>query len=221
MKPARSRSRRPVVGVVAAVFLVAATIALIATRDDNSNGGSDAAGSATGVEQTRPVRVTGDAPAVFQDGPDTAVGVVAPALIGAGFDGTPVEIRADGQPKVVVFLAHWCPHCRREVPVLVDWLAENGNPEGVVLHAVATGTSADRPNYPPSEWLEREGFPVPVLADTADGSAATAFGLSSFPYFVALDGAHRVVARTAGELTGPQWEALLDAARSSANPPVS
>ena len=31
------------------------------------------------------------------------------------FDGTPVEIAPDGKAKLVVFLAHWCPHCRAEV----------------------------------------------------------------------------------------------------------
>ncbi len=213
MEPAPPRRARPIVWLVAAVVLLAAAIAIVATRDDNGNAGSDAGGSETGIEQTRPVQVTGEMLPMFEEGQDTAVGAVAPDLAGAGFDGTPVKIRADGKPKVVIFLAHWCPHCQREVPVLVDWLADNGNPEGVELHAVATGTSAERPNYPPSAWLEREGFPVTVLADTADGSAATAFGLSSFPYFVALDGSNRVVVRTAGELTGPQWEELLDAAR--------
>lgn len=52
------------------------------------------------------------------------------------------------------------------------------------------------------------------LADATDSRAAQAFGLSSFPYFVALDSENRVVARASGELTVEQWEAPIDEARS-------
>lgn len=213
-RPAPARRRPPVVAwVVGAFVVVAAVIAVVATRGDDNNNNEV---TTPGVVQTRPVEVTGEALLVFEDGKDAAVGTVAPDLDGMSFDGTPIEIHADGQPKLVIFLAHWCQHCQREVAVIAEWLADNGNPAGVELYAVATSTSSDRPNYPPSDWLEREEFNVPSLADNADGSAATAFGLPSFPYFVALDGGNRVVARAAGELTVERWEALLDSARSSA-----
>ena len=45
--------------------------------------------------------------------------------------GCAVSIEADGRPKIVVFLAHWCPHCQAEVPRLVDWFGENGVPDDV------------------------------------------------------------------------------------------
>jgi len=65
---------------------------------------------------------------------------------------------------------------------------------------VATGTTPDRPNYPPSDWLEREKFPFPVMADSSDYDAANAYGLSAFPYFVVFDSSGKLVTRASGEL---------------------
>jgi len=45
--------------------------------------------------------------------------------------------------------------------------------------------------------------------------AADAFGLSAFPYFVAVDGSGKVVARTTGEITTDEFTNL--AAKSLGN----
>ena len=209
--PRRGPRRLPVVPIVLGVIALLGVIAVIASRADDDNSSSTIT---AGVEETRPVVVTGDPLEPHGDGQDGAVGVDAPELDGANFDGSAVRIAADGRPKVLVFLAHWCPHCQREVPVLANWLATNGMSDDVDLYGIATNTTPDRPNYPPSAWLERERFTIPTLADDAEGSAARAFGLSGFPYFVALDANNRVVARTSGELTVDQWEALIDQART-------
>ena len=59
------------------------------------------------------------------------------------------------------FVAHWCPHCQAEVPRIVA-LAEQGRlPEGVDVAAVSTAVDATAPNYPPSAWLDRVGWPFP------------------------------------------------------------
>jgi hypothetical protein len=49
---------------------------------------------------------------------------------------------------------------------------------------------------------------VPVLADDEQSSAATAYGLSAFPFFVAVDAGGKVVARHSGELTPAQLDQL-------------
>jgi thiol-disulfide isomerase/thioredoxin len=192
-----------VVGVIALLALVAVVASLAGSGKGN---GSDPADG--GLRQTRPVVVSGQPLVLLPDGPDPAVGAPAPVLEGSAFDGTAVRIAADGRPKVLVFLAHWCPHCQREVPVLSQWIAANGRPDGVDVYGIATGTTPDRPNFPPSAWLARERFTPPTLADDADGRAATAFGLSAFPFFVAVDADNHVVARLSGELSVPRWEAL-------------
>jgi thiol-disulfide isomerase/thioredoxin len=162
-----------------------------------------------GIEQVRPVTVTGTALPVLVEGADAAVGQVAPELRGADFDGTKVNVAHDGRGKVLVFAAHWCPHCQREVPVLVAHLADNPEPSGVDIVLVSTSVSRDQPNFPPSSWLRGENWPYPVLVDDANSSASTAYGLPGFPYFVALDAEGKVVARTSGEIPASDFDRLL------------
>ena len=59
-------------------------------------------------------------PTHTEDAQNPAVGTAAPVLRGAGFDGTPVTIGGDGRATLVMFLAHRCPHCQRELPVLAS-----------------------------------------------------------------------------------------------------
>ncbi len=189
----RSRKTGWIVGGILAVVVVAtAVIAIVA-----SSGGS---GVAEGIEQTRPVQVSGTAlPKLADPASDPAIGVQAPTLTGQSFDGTPVTIEP-GKPTLVVFAAHWCPHCRREIPLLVLWNIDGGVPAGLQVVGVATGTDKTLTNFPPSSWLEQEHFPWPVMADDAAGTAAGAFGLPGYPYFVLLDASGKVVWRGSGEI---------------------
>lgn len=202
---ARARKQQPpwlwigVAGLVA-VLLVAAIV---------SSGGGDENTAAEGIEETRPVSVTGDGlPEFAPGGADAAAGKTIPDVKGQSFDGSPVEIRNDGRAKLIVFVAHWCPHCQKEIPLLADWLESNRLPDGVDLYTVSTGVTDERPNYPPSRWLEKEGWTAKTLADSEGQEAADAFGLSAFPYFVAVDGSGKVVARTSGEISTDQFADL-------------
>ena len=173
--------------------------------------GSSTATQDPGIEENRPVTVTGDALPRFGEGTDDAVGMKAPELEGSTFEGAPLSIADDGRPKVVIFLAHWCPHCQVEVPMLMEHLPSSTLPGDVDLYSVSTGVDPGQPNYPPSAWLEREGWTIETLADDDRGSSASAFGLSSYPYFVFLDAKGRVVERFAGELTFEDFLAKVDA----------
>ncbi|MFT3852485.1 MAG: TlpA disulfide reductase family protein [Ilumatobacteraceae bacterium] len=181
-----------IVGIVAAVAIVAAVIAVVASS------GSDDKPSTAGLEQTQPVTITGSAlPAYSDSGSDPAVGVTAPKVDGLSFDGTPVSIGGDSTTAtLIVFAAHWCPHCQREIPKLAAWTP----PSGVDVIAVATQTSASSPNYPPSAWLEQEDWPHPILADSPTSETATAYGMSSWPAFVLLDKDGVVRWRSTGEI---------------------
>lgn len=199
--PAPRRVPWPWLGL-AAVVALALLVAVVAS-------GGDGPADDAGLAQTSAVAVDGAALPPYASGADPAVGTPGPELRGASFDGTPVAVTRDGRGKVLVFLAHWCPHCRREVPVVVDHLRANPLPPNVDLVAVATSTDRTRPNYPPSRWLDREGWTASVMVDSADGAAATAYGLTAFPYFVALDAEGTVVARAGGELTPAELDALV------------
>jgi thiol-disulfide isomerase/thioredoxin len=210
---ARARKKQPpwlwigVAGLVA-VLLVAAIV---------SSGGSGGDDSTTeGLEQIRPVTVTGTALPEYEPGAaDPAVGQDIPEVKGQSFDGSPVTIGNDGRSKLIVFVAHWCPHCQKEIPLLADWLKSNSLPDGVDLYTVSTGVTDKRPNYPPSTWLRKEGWTAATLADSAEQQAADAFGLSAFPYFVAVDGSGKVVARTSGEISTGQFAELAQSAMSN------
>lgn len=162
--------------------------------------------------QTRPVAVTGTKLPDFTatDG-DTAPGMVIPTLQGSDFAGNPITIGADGTPKVIIFLAHWCPHCQAEVPVLTKWLAANGAPNGVRFYAVSTSVDATLPNYPPSSWLQREHWPLLTMADDSASSAGKAFGITHFPAMVFVNAAGKVMVRTAGELPAATVQAQAQA----------
>jgi thiol-disulfide isomerase/thioredoxin len=139
---------------------------------------------------------------------DPAVGLLAPPVTGASFDGTPVSIEADGRAKMLVFLAHWCPHCQDEVPEVQRWLDEGGLPETIDLISVATAIDETRPNYPPDAWLEREGWNAPVIVDD-EGQVAQQYGLSAFPFWVIVDADGRVVGRATGRLPVEQLDQIV------------
>lgn len=149
---------------------------------------------------------------------DPAVGMTIPTFSGSTLTDEPITIGADGTAKVIVFLAHWCPHCQAEVPRIVDHLADNPMPDDVDLVGVSTAVVPERGNYPPSEWLEREGWTVPTLADSEEGTVAQAYGLSSFPYFVVADADGKVVTRASGELTTDEFDDLVTAAQTGEAP---
>ena len=166
-------------GAAAIVVIVAVVVAAL------TGGGGPATPS--DVEQFRPVGVSGEALAPFagDTATDPAIGVTAPVIDGQSFRGDPLSIEP-GSPTLVVFLAHWCPACQAEVPKLVEWAEALEIPFGLDVYGVATATSSDSPNYPPSVWLAREDFPFPVIADDEVFTARDAFGITGYPGTVML-----------------------------------
>jgi thiol-disulfide isomerase/thioredoxin len=204
----RTLDQRWILGGVAVVVVVAAVAAIALTR----------AGDRGTASVLPPVPIASSAPSnVAESGAslpafaattgDPAIGRPIPEVRGASFDGSPVAITADGRPKLLLFLAHWCPHCQREVPVVQAWLDAARLPREVDLISIATASDPARPNYPPADWLRREHWQPPVLVD-GDNATADRFGLSAFPYWVAVRADGTVASRVTGELTPPQLDAL-------------
>ncbi|HEX5615983.1 MAG TPA: TlpA disulfide reductase family protein [Acidimicrobiia bacterium] len=191
----------PIAVTVVVVLLLAVLVISAIGGDDTSTPSAD--GGDDDVAQTRAVTVAGTPLLQYGSQPideDDAVGVEAPTISGEDFDGDPVAIEADGRPKAVAFLAHWCGHCRAEVPRLAAWLDDHDVPDAIDLVLVPTSTSSAQPNYPPSAWLADAGLgDVPTLVDDDRSAAHVAFGGGGFPYWVLLDADHRVVARMSGE----------------------
>ena len=148
------------------------------------------------------VTVTGDALPFLADPSttDPALGLVAPTVAGADWDDNPVTIEADGRAKIVVFLAHWCPHCQAEVPVIQEWVDGGGLPDGVDLYGVTIFTDRLRSNWPPQEWLVDEGWTAPTVMDDEDSSSVFAYGVRGTPFYIVLDGDNRNLGRFSGEV---------------------
>lgn len=213
MSPQQTASSSKAVPImVGGIVLLAilALVAVIATSGDDNEAAQEA--EAAGLEQQRPVEVAGTPLPVLAEGQDPAVGAQIPTLQGQTFAGDPMTVGPDGAPKLVLFLAHWCPNCQAEVPRVVERLDGGTSINGVEVVGVATNTDETAPNYPPSAWLENEGWTAPTLADDVNNPAASAYGLSAFPFWVAVDADGRVVARTTGELSDEGIDALTAAA---------
>jgi thiol-disulfide isomerase/thioredoxin len=144
--------------------------------------------------------VTGDPLALASAGTDRALGLPIPEVVGADFAGNEVRIARDGRPKIIIFLAHWCSHCQAEVPVVQDWVEAGNLPDGLDLVGVATSTSSTRVNFPPSEWLAREGWSIPTIVDDTEYSVSIAYGVDAFPFWVFVNPDGLVAGRTSGEL---------------------
>ena len=191
------------IGAGIAVLIGIAAIVAIGSGGDDS--------SADGLQQFGEVTVNGDALAPYSEGADdSAVGMPAPEVIGEGFTGNAVTTKTDA-PQMIVFLAHWCPHCQREVPLLVEWERNGEVPAGLEVMAVATATNPTNPNFPPSEWLTREQFPAlwPVMVDDGANTAGNAFGVSGYPFFVLTDAEGKVVFRGSGEISKEELTSII------------
>jgi thiol-disulfide isomerase/thioredoxin len=208
-----------VLGVIALVAVIA--IVLVAAGGGGSDDAKTSNGRPVKFETSPDLKIDGTTlPGYAATSRDPAVGMAAPTLDSVDFTGKPVQAGgATGSPYALVFLAHWCPHCQAEVPRLVG-LAKGGKIAGVDVIGVPTGTTDQAPNYPPSAWLAREDWPFPVLLDNAEREAASAYGLTFYPYFVFVDGSGNVVGRMTGEVEPDQLTAIFKALAKGAPLPL-
>lgn len=197
-KPAPGR-RLPIGLIIGGVFTVLLIVTVFLTLDDGTSDAADEYGSPT---------VEGALPLLTDSLADTASGNAAPSVVGADFDGNEVSMTDDGRAKMILFVAHWCPFCQDEVPWVADWLADTDLGD-VDFYGVATSIDRLRENWPPSEWLEREGFGAPVVVDDRINSVATAFGLPAYPYWVFVEADGTVAARISGGLSAADLDRVL------------
>jgi thiol-disulfide isomerase/thioredoxin len=207
MSKSSSGNGKFIVGAIIAIIIGGAAIVAI------SSSGSESNTSSGNISEFSDITVTGDAlPGFDSASTDASIGMTAPIVSGKGFTGTEITTDGAGTPTLLVFLAHWCQFCQREVPLLVQWEKDGLTPTGVDVIAVATGTDPANPNFPPSEWLAREEFPAlwPVIADSQGKDAANAFGLSGYPYFVLVDAQGKVFKRLSGEIPMDQLTEIIN-----------
>lgn len=172
----------------------------------------------------RPMEIVGDALPIYGDedpGSDPAVGTPAPVIIGYDIDDNPITVDAsvDG-PTMLMFMAHWCPHCNNELPVIKQ-MSDDGQLDDINTVAVMTASDPSAANWPPATWLKDNEWPFPavfegVVVSEVDGeeqlsyAAMSAFGGSGFPYTVLINGDGDVVARWSGALEAEEITKALD-----------
>jgi thiol-disulfide isomerase/thioredoxin len=146
-----------------------------------------------------------------------AVGVTAPTVTGETFDGETLTIGPDGNAKIIVMLAHWCPHCQAEVPVVQGWVEDGGLPEGVDLYGVTVLTNrvSDGRTWPPQDWLEEEGWTSPTIKDDQQSSIVNAYGMTGTPTYVVLGPDNENLGRISGEIGLGGLETLANLAADS------
>ena len=210
---------------LAAALIVVLVVVVAGGDDETASGGSSGStptetdGGSSNIPDSQPVEVTGESLPTYDSAAplDQAVGMTAPVVVGKNFQGDEITIdAATNGPTMVVFLAHWCPHCNAEVPRLLDWKTLGGD-EGINVIGVATAVSSNSVNYPPHEWFSSRGWSWPVLVDEkqgdgAAGTVAQAFGASAWPYFVIIGADGEVKVRVSGEVEVDRLEEIVAAA---------
>ena len=224
-----TRNRTPLVIaiVLVVVAIVAIAVVVLAGGDDDDTAGTESNDGGAGTSSTLPaiydgevlpITIEGSAlPPLPESGDDGAIGMAAPVLVGESFDGSAVTTASEGGPVMVVFLAHWCPHCNDEIPRLIGLEEEGRFPDDLKIVGVSTAVAPDRPNFPPSEWIVDKGWPWPIMADgvnpdTGFFAGAEAFGVNGFPFITVVGADGNVLGRWSGESAPDDFIAKLDAA---------
>jgi peroxiredoxin len=194
-----------IVGAVVVAILALAGVALAVSGgdDDSSDSGEPVPTYSSEAEAFRPVEVTGEPlPQYLDPAADAAVGMAAPVVSGEDFDGNPITLGGEQtNATMLVFLAHWCPHCNNEVPRILEVNSNGGIPAGLDVIGISTGANEGAPNFPPYEWVVDKKWIWPTMADDVQQSAFLANGGTSYPFMMILDADGNVVARTSGEMS--------------------
>ncbi|MCU1457313.1 MAG: Redoxin [Actinomycetia bacterium] len=204
--------------IIAALVVIGVGAVIWAISASNSKSDKSASSSiqTAKIERSPSVTYTGAAlPSLPTSGKDPAVGKTVPSVTGKNFAGATTTIKPTGKPMVIATIAHWCPHCQAEVPRIMDLRTSGKWPSNVDLAALVTATDQTLNNYPPSAWLQREGWNAPVVLDDAQGQQSVgkgeeAYGVTGFPFLVWTDASGKVVLRTAGEIPESQLQSMLD-----------
>ena len=111
---------------------------------------------------------------------DIVAGLPAPTFSAPNENSEIISLEKNGNAKALLFLAHWCGYCQKELPIVQNLINTVGVPNGVEIIAVATAIDRGRENYPPQKWLADEGWSELQLYDL-EREIGAAYGLNAFP----------------------------------------
>jgi cytochrome c biogenesis protein CcmG, thiol:disulfide interchange protein DsbE len=196
----------------AIAFVIAAGLTSVLLTKGNKSSITDkitnkASATASAAAEIAAVTVSGTALPAYPEDPnvaDPAVGLTAPVLSGQTLTGEAITLPVPGKRTLIAVVAHWCPHCQREIPRIVQLQKDGKIPADLTVVLVSTSVQQPAGNYPPSSWLTKENVTFPVMADSATTDALIALGGMGFPnlHLIGADG--KLVARHSGELEVPE-----------------
>jgi thiol-disulfide isomerase/thioredoxin len=73
-----------------------------------------------------------------------SVGLQAPSFSGPDQNSEIISLEKNGKSKILLFLAHWCPHCQAEVPVVQEYIDTFGLPADVEVIGILTSIDRSR-----------------------------------------------------------------------------
>lgn len=116
-----------------------------------------------------------------------------------------------GKPTLLVFWAHWCPHCQKMMPVFQQFADDHSDAFNVLTVATAIGAQPSQPQFSsPKRLMTTQDITLPTMRD-GDGAAATAYDVTGFPAMYLVDANGVLVGSAQGEMSPQQ---LLDFAEN-------
>lgn len=104
--------------------------------------------------------------------------------------GTFVMAEQKGKPVLLSFWASWCGPCRRELPALSTWAADNP-------HVAVLAVNVDRTRDSAQRFLKAVHFGLPVAYDP-DAAHLGQYGVTSMPTMFLFDGKGNLAWRHTG-----------------------
>jgi len=184
---------------------------LVGGRNDSGQAATTTTSGAAADAYGATVRVVGNPlPALGSTGTDAAVGLPLPEITGTDFAGNSLTIADDGKAKLIVALAHWCPYCNAEVPILMDWYSA-GLPEGVEVISLSVYSDPTRGSFPPAAWLRQAGWDLPLLADDEGQTLVATLGIPAVPFWLLVSADGTVLQRATGQLDAATLDGIVAA----------
>jgi cytochrome c biogenesis protein CcmG/thiol:disulfide interchange protein DsbE len=145
--------------------------------------------------------MTGGAEVSAADPPDRgdASAFRVPALLS---DGDVSLEQFGGMPVVLNFWASWCTPCKKEMPVLQEFAAEN--PDVAVVGLAVNDTEGDSRRFAQERNIQ---FPLGV---DGDGSVSADYGVTGLPVTVVIDGQGKVASTWFGEITREELDLFAE-----------
>ena len=112
------------------------------------------------------------------------IGEVAPDFVAPTVDGEVVRLSdLRGRPVWLNFWGSWCPPCRSEFPEMQAAFAEELQPRGVAVLAIAL----DEPAEAAASFAERNHGTFTILTDPNRRFTGSAYPITNFPTHILID----------------------------------